>query len=146
MELLRVRTGNHQVVVSPIGDLQWSGKTGPTAKDHAKRHIDRMMNINAWFFGLGDYIDFLSPSNRQRLQSAALYDTAEAVIEEKVHELVQEVFDEILKPTKGRWLGLLEGHHFAEFGGTTSDILLSELLDAPFLGTSAYVRLEPAGV
>lgn len=146
MELIKVKTGKQQVVIAPLGDLQWSGRKGPTAYDHARRHIDRALKLNAWFVGMGDYIDFLSPSNRQRLQSAALYDTAEAVIEEKVNELVQEVYDRILAPTKGRWLGLLEGHHFAEMGGYTSDTLLADLLDARFLGTSAYIRLEPSGV
>lgn len=146
MELTKVNTRTHRVVVAPIGDIQWSGKKGPTAMDHVKRHIDMAMNLDAWFVGMGDYIDFLSPSNRQRLQAAALYDTADAVIEEKVYELVQEVFDNVLKPTKGRWLGILEGHHFAEMAGTTSDVVLADLLDARFLGTSAYIRLMPSDV
>jgi hypothetical protein len=50
-----------------------------------------------------------------------------------------------LKPTKGRWLGLLEGHHFYEGSGSTSDQWLAEMLDAPHLGTSCYVRLKPSG-
>jgi hypothetical protein len=68
------------------------------------------------------------------------------VIEEKAQELVEEVYEKMLKPTKGRWLGLLEGHHFLEMAGSTSDIYLASLLDANFLGTSAFVRLEPSGV
>jgi hypothetical protein len=116
--------------------------------EHVKRHIERVMKRDAdtWFIGMGDYIDFLSPSNRNRLRGAALYDTADAVVEEKAHELVEEVYEKLLKPTKGRWLGLLEGHHFYECGGSTSDMWLCEMLDAPFLGTSCFVKLQPSGV
>jgi hypothetical protein len=146
VELVRVNTGSQQVVVAPIGDIQWSGDGGPSAVDHVRRHIDRALSLNAWFLGMGDYIDFMSPSNRQRLSSAALYDTATKVIVDKAQDLTQEVYDLLLKPTKGRWLGLLEGHHFFEADGSTSDMWLADMLDAGHLGTSAYIRLEPSGV
>jgi hypothetical protein len=146
MELVKINTKGHKVVVSPLGDIQWSGKRGPSALDHVKRHIDRALKLDAWFLGMGDYTDFLSPSNRQRLAAASLYDTAQDVIDEKAHELVEEVYNEVLQPTRGRWLGLLEGHHYYEGRGSTSDQWLAELLDARFLGTSAYIRLEPSGV
>ena len=83
-----------------------------------------------------------SPSNRQALRAAALYDNAQQVIDDAARHLVQEVYEKALKPSKGRWLGLLEGHHFTQFrDGTTSDQMLCQMLNAPFLGTSAYVRL-----
>ena len=146
MELVKVNTGEGPVVVAPLGDIQWSGSRGPSAADHVRRHIDQALKLDAWFIGMGDYIDFLSPSNRQRLTSAGLYDTADAVIDAKAHELVEEVFETMLKPTVGRWLGLLEGHHFFEFQGSTSDMELAVMLECPFLGTSAYVKLTPSGV
>jgi hypothetical protein len=146
VELIRCNVKRQQVVVAPIGDIQWSGKSGPTAQAHVKRHIERALELDAWFVGMGDYIDFLSPSNRQRLVSAGLYDTAEDVIDEKANELVEEVYEDLLRPTKGRWLGLLEGHHFYQGQGSTSDMWLADMLDAPFLGTSAYIRVDPAGV
>jgi hypothetical protein len=146
MELRKINVKSKHVVVAPLGDIQWSGATGPTAQEHVKRHIDACLKLDAWFLGMGDYIDFLSPSNRLRLASAALYDTADAVIEEKAHELTQEVYDTLLKPTKGRWLGLLEGHHFYEGQGSTSDMWLADMLDAECIGTSAYIHLLPAKV
>lgn len=146
MELIKVNTRHQRVVVAPMGDIQWSGRSGPTAQDHVRRHIEHCLKYDAWFIGMGDYIDFLSPSNRKRLTQADLYDTASEVITEKAHELVDEVYDTLLKPTTGRWLGMLEGHHFFQTQGETSDQWLAEKLKAPFLGTSAYVRLEPSGV
>ena len=146
MELITVKTKSHKVVIAPIGDIQWSGGDGPTALDHVKRHIERAMKLKAWFVGMGDYIDFMSPSNRMRLTSAALYDTAQQVVSDAGFRLCQEVYQDILKPTKGRWLGLLEGHHFYEVQGQTSDMWLAKALGCSFLGTSAYIRLEPSGV
>src|SRR5579885_3499035 len=146
MQLHTVATGKAQVVVAPIGDIQWTGTRGSTAIDSLRRHIAYAMKRHAWFVGLGDYIDFLSPSIRQRLVSAALYDTAHTVIDDQARALVEELYTTVLKPTRGRWLGLLEGHHFYESQGETSDMWRAEYLNAPFLGTSALIRLEPANV
>lgn len=145
MELVKVNIPWQQSKVfylSFLGDFQWAGKSGPTAKDTLRRHIDRCLELDAWYIGMGDYIDFLSPSNRQRLSSAALYDTATDVIDEKAMDLVQELFDQFLRPTKGRWIGLLEGHHFTQLkSGDTTDQRLAGMLGTRFLGTSAYINL-----
>ena len=126
-----------------LGDFQWAGrKSHGTALTKLKEAIAEGMERGAYFIGMGDYIDFLSPSNRQRLRAAALYDTAEDVIDQKSMELVHEIFDIALKPTVGRWLGLVEGHHFAQLKtGDTTDMRLCEMLKAPFLGTSGVIRL-----
>lgn len=146
MELLQfsVPKSLERLVIAPLGDFQWSGDNGPTAQGHLQRHIDQCLERNAFFVGTGDYIDFLSPSNRKRLASADLYDTAVAVIAEKARELNEQVFEKFLKPTVGRWLGIVEGHHFFEAGGETSDIWLADKLKTTFLGTSAFVRIPSA--
>jgi hypothetical protein len=135
-----------RITIAPLGDVQYSGPDGPTADGHLTRHIDRCLALDAWFIGMGDYIDFASPSNRARLRSANLYDTAQEVVEKAADNLVDEVFAKFLKPTVGRWLGLLEGHHFFEFGGRTSDTLLAEKLKTRQLGTSCFIHLKPCGV
>lgn len=130
------------LLIMPIGDIQWSGQRGDTTLEMLKRHIGWGMEHKAWFIGMGDYIDFLSPSNRQRLSAAALYDSAADVIDDKAMELTEEIYREALKPTKGRWLGMLEGHHFTQLkSGMTTDMRLCQMLDAKFLGTSAMIRL-----
>jgi len=148
MELVTVTIPKkvERIVVAPLGDIQWSGESGSTARDHLARHIDRCLALDAWFIGMGDYIDFMSPSNRARQKAAGLYDSAEEVLEDAAGSLVDEVFARFLKPTVGRWIGLLEGHHFYEFGGRTSDMLLAEKLGTRMLGTSAYIHLKPCGV
>jgi len=133
-----------KLTIAPIGDIQWSGEAGPTAQDHLKRHIEYCLEHDAFFLGTGDYIDFMSPSNRHRLQAAGLYDTARDAIWSKAIELTEEVFEKFLKPTKGRWMGLVEGHHFSQFEGEHTDEILAEKLGCKFLGTSAFVRVPSA--
>lgn len=135
---------SQKFVLAPLGDIQWSGDAGPTAQDTLKRHIDRCLEQDAFFFGVGDYVDFLSPSNRAKLMAAELYDTAQDVIAEKALELVEQVYEKFLKPTTGRWVGMVEGHHFFQGGGRTTDELLAEQLKTKFLGTSAFVRINNA--
>lgn len=126
----------------PVGDIQWAGDKAEVALGMLQRHIRWGVDHDAWFIGMGDYIDTLSPSNRSRLRGAELYDTAIKALDRDAQARVKELYNEALKPSKGRWLGLLEGHHFFQYRDqTTSDQELAKMLECPFLGTSAYVRL-----
>ena len=130
------------MVLMPVGDIQWFGDQREVALEKLKKHILWGVQQGAWFLGMGDYIDAFSPSNRQRLKSAGLYDNANRVVERAAVKLVDELYDQALKPSKGRWLGLLAGHHFAELrDGTTTDQYLARKLGTQFLGDCAYVRL-----
>lgn len=125
--------------VMALGDIQFGAEACDV--DRLRRHIEWGMQRGARFLGMGDMHDMLSPSNRQRLRGAALYDTAQQLIEEWYLAHL-EGLKRILEPTRGRWIGLHEGHHFLEFSdGSTTDTRLAEWLGAPFLGTSAITRL-----
>ena len=126
--------------IMPVGDFQL-GSPGTDIK-RLKSHIQYGLDIGAFFLGTGDYTDFLSPSNRRFLKNAGLYDTANEMIERWHREHLEEL-QEILKPTRGLWIGLHEGHHFFEYGdGSTSDTELCRFLEAPFLGTFSVTRLQ----
>lgn len=132
-----------EVLVMPIGDIQWAGDHKEVAIKMLKKHIAWGVEKGAYFLGMGDYIDTFSPSNRARLRSANLYDTAMKATDKMASDLVEELYEEALAPSRGRWLGMLEGHHFHEFrDGTTSDQKLTNMLQGNFLGTSAYVQLK----
>lgn len=142
MEGATYNAGASPVTIAPLGDIQWDGHADKVALRHLNAHLDECDRRDALYVGMGDYIDFASPSNRQKLRGAALYDSAKDVIDRAATVVTDEIA-EILSRTSNRWLGLLAGHHYYEFeDGTTSDTRLSETLGAPFLGDCAYVRLS----
>ena len=120
--------------VAPLGDIQWNGHPDEIALDDLKWHIEDAMEKHAWFIGMGDYIDMASPSGRQRVAAAGHYDNMLQGIDDRALELTLEVA-EILKPTVGRWAGLLTGHHYwKNQQGVTSDQRLCEILGATYPG------------
>lgn len=129
------------MLIMPVGDIQYDGPHGAADLDRLARFVKWGMERGAWFIGMGDFVDFLSPSNRERLRTAGLYDTATTVIDNAATQLEAELLA-VLQPTKGRWLGLLQGHHYFEHdAGFTSDTRFARDLDAPFLGDCAIIRL-----
>jgi len=138
-----VAKADEPIVVAPLGDIQWAGEEDAISYSRLEQHIETCCTLNASFLGMGDYIDFMSPSNRARLAAAALYDTAMDVIDSKALDLTLDLYQRLLRKTKGKWLGLLEGHHFTPLKtGDTTDMRLCQMLEAPFLGTSGYIRLR----
>lgn len=132
--------------IMPLGDIQWTGRDEDVAIDLLIERIEYGLAHNAMFIGMGDYIDFASPSNRAALAAASIYDNARQVMEDSAIKLVDHLYDNILYRTKGRWLGLLEGHHFYTLSdGLTTDWLLARKLGCPLLGTTAFIRCEVTG-
>jgi hypothetical protein len=124
----------------PIGDLH-VGSDGCNL-EALDRTIRKGVADGCWFIGMGDFLDFMSSSNRQRQMEAGLYDTARTIIDDAAYQLVEKV-KAVLKPSVGRWLGLLEGNHYWVFDdGVTSDQYLCQYLNAPFLGTCGSVQVR----
>lgn len=124
----------------PIGDIQFGMDTCDV--DLLKRNVERGMRADAYFIGMGDYVDVASPSNRAALRSVQLYDSTRAALDEAV-TAKEDQLAEILVPTAGRWLGLLSGHHYFDHDdGTTSDTRLAQRLDAIHLGDCSLTRVS----
>lgn len=131
------------IVLMPLGDIQWTGDSGDCATETLKERIDYGLSLGAYFIGMGDYIDYASPSNRRALEKADIYDTARKVHDRTARWLVRDLFDKFLKKTKNRWLWLLEGHHFSQLDtGITSDQYLCEMLNAMHGGTQCLGGLH----
>jgi hypothetical protein len=133
--------------ILPLGDIQWAGKghfsvsLGSLLRNIKRALAYEQQGHTVLFAGMGDYIDFASPSNRARLAAADLYDTAVDVIDAAALSLMREIYDEALEQTKGKWAFLLEGHHFTQLTtGATTDMELAKLLKAPFAGTSVVMK------
>lgn len=127
-------------IIMPVGDVQL-GAEG-CDEERFKRHVDWGMRHGAYFLGMGDYVDVASPSNRDVLRSARLYDSVHDKLAQAAEQDVVK-FTSIVAGSEHRWLGLLQGHHYYEFpDGTTTDTRLAQALGAPFLGDCAFVRLR----
>ena len=115
--------------IMPVGDFQFDGPGGVANIPKLRRHLEWGMAHDVWFIGMGDFIDFLSPSNRERLQAAVFYDTAKTVIDRAASSLEDKLL-ETIRFTRGRWLGVLQGHHYFEHSdGTTSDTRFAKALE-----------------
>lgn len=128
-------------------DPKVKGKERAADFDKFKRHIQWGLDHGAVFIGMGDYVDVMSPTNREKYKQAGFYDSVQDAMESKATEVEDELM-EVLEPTKGRWLGLLEGHHyFPHDDGTTTDTRLAQFLGTSYLGTCAMVQVkfEPEG-
>ena len=133
-------TPHQKMLLMPIGDVHAFSDDWPAQRfeDHIKWGVDR----GAWFLGMGEYLDFTSASQRLILED--LRDTQHAHLDRLIKGEVERLYT-LMAASKGRWLGMLEGHHYHQYlDGTTSDQHLCRLLDAPFLGTSTLlsVRLD----
>lgn len=131
-------------VIMPLGDIQIQPDRNAVDWSLLKQTIQWGVDHDAWWVGMGDYIDLESPSNRRALLKSGVYDSVVDALDAKAEELEEEL-KELLKPTIGKWLGLLEGHHYHPHqDGTTTDTRLAQYLKCPFLGTSAYVNVTVA--
>jgi len=96
-----------------------------------------------YFFGMGDYLDSTSTSERECLGD----------ISKKMHETFRndiaalqlakcEMFAKECSFMRGRIIGMLNGNHYFEFKtGINGDQKICELLDAQYLGVCSFVRL-----
>ena len=133
-------TPHQKMLLMPVGDIHAFSDGWPQQRfqDHIQWGVDR----GAYFLGMGEYLDFTSAT--QRTIMADLRESQRIHIDRMVRAEVERLA-KLIAPSKGQWLGLLEGHHYHQFvDGTTSDQYLCQLLKAPFLGTSTLmsVRLE----
>lgn len=130
----------NEITVMPVADLQMGAEGCDT--ETFKRTIDYGMKHSAYFVGLGDMVDVASPSNRAILRGNKLYDSVLDAMEDAANSAITKVVH-MLKDTKGRWLGMLEGDHYYQFDdGKTTDVILAQEMGCPFLGSCAFVRLK----
>lgn len=148
----KVKSATTPITICPLSDIQWAGDEEDIAYDLLVMHINNCLKYpTPLFLGCGDMVDFASPSNRERLAQANLYDTAKKVIANATKDLVDDLYRRLLKPTTGKWLGLTQGHHHheAKIGelkdGTSvmedSDVYLAKLLRAPWLDEMGVVKI-----
>ena len=97
---------------------------------------------NAWFIGLGDYLDATSTSERECLSGAhKLHETIKWDLEKLTDEKVKMMARE-LDFMKGRIVGFLNGNHYYDYqSGINSDQKLCDKLGCKYLGVSSFIRI-----
>ncbi len=97
-----------------------------------------------YFFGMGDYLDSTSTSERECLGhiSKAMHETFRNDI--AALQLAKcELFAKECAFMRGRIIGMLNGNHYFNFDhGSNGDQKICELLSAKYLGVCSFVRLS----
>lgn len=126
--------------------LVFFGDVHRDAPAHAKEKWQEFLRYartleNAWFVGMGDYVDSASTSERECLGRASLHESTRHDLAELARAKVALLAKE-LDFMRGRLIGLVGGNHYFAFeDGTTTDNRLCEKLGCKFLGVSSFVRL-----
>lgn len=143
--------GVDEAVILPISDIQLDpalpGRARAVDIERLKRTVQWGLDHGARFIGVGDYVDVASPSNREAIKHAKLYDNVSLALEKAAKESQDELHD-IFSRTRGQWLGVLSGHHYWDYeDGTNTDTKFASYLEAPYLGSSTLttVRFDAKG-
>jgi hypothetical protein len=156
LHTIHLKSATQRVTMCPLGDIQWTGDDGDIAYDHLEAHLENCLaQPGPLFVGMGDMIDFASPSMRAALEKNVTYDAAKKVIANASKALVDDLYLRLLKPTRGKWAGLTQGHHHHPVkvselkDGTAvledSDVYLAQRLGAPWLDEMGVIKLVVPG-
>lgn len=96
----------------------------------------------------GDLADSMSTSERAATRD--LHDFTLDRFDEWAARIAETLYEKALKPFKGDFLGLIEGHHYMVFQGNkypkyhgaTNTKYLADLLDCEYFGTCGYLTLD----
>lgn len=133
-------TVNEPIRILPVGDIHWGS---PMCDE------DRFLELMEWagkqknlyLLGMGDYMDLASTSERAILTDRKLHDSTTSQIESLYKRQTKKLADIMAKA--GKWIGVVEGNHFAQFqNGMTSTQLLADHLNCKYLGVSSFIRLS----
>lgn len=114
--------------------------------NHAKRKWQEFLEYarglkDAYFLGMGDYVDSASTSERQCLANSAFHESTLQQIEDLAEDKVKLLAKE-LSFMQGRLIGLINGNHYFSFpSGVNTDQKLAGLLRTKYLGVCSFIRI-----
>ncbi len=138
----------------PVGDIHFD--TDECDRPRFKRLVEWVQEKKKQgnlvrLVGLGDYLDFGSPSEQRKIVSADLHETTSKTLDKMMLAALAE-FVSVVKPIGSDFLGLLSGHHRHWFGtqvpgkdwkGRNTDEWLSRVLGIDYLGAGlTFFRLR----
>ena len=140
--------------IIPIGDVHSDspGHCRPTLNE-SLAHIRALHDAGEEYrvFGMGDYIDFCSDSERAKLArpgKGGLHESTNATHDKTADRAMQE-FCDLFAFTKGKWIGVIQGNHYWKFltgdaqeKGKTTDMVIAEQMGCKWLGWATYAILQ----
>jgi len=128
--------------IMPLGDIQ----LGPDMDtERISGYVKWGARIGARVIGMGDYVDFESPSGRQRtdIKRATAYDNEVRAIDRAAQLDIEDALA-LLEPLKGRFYGMIRGHHWCQFSGDkgNSVSMLAEALGTSNVGDCAMFEID----
>lgn len=116
MKIVDVSLDTEQVYIAPLGDIQYGNEA--FAGKHFSRAMERLVNYNAHVpvhvVGTGDYVDFMSPSNRDKYKASGLYTTSQRTVEYSAARLLVEDLRSQM-PDELTYDGIVHGHHWFHY-------------------------------
>lgn len=128
------------LTIQPFGDVHRDSPNCDVDKwKRFLRHCKEHHNRHTYYLGMGDLMDFASFSERKVLST--VHESTLAKMDDVAMRDLEKFADEI-SFMKGNLLGLHHGNHEWKFrDGRLATEVLCEMLDCPFLGYAAYIRL-----
>lgn len=112
------------------------------AEDKFRKFVKDASEIpNAYFIGMGDYLDFASFSGNKRINSGDLHETEEEWINSRIKKDCDE-FIKMIEPISSRIIGLIGGNHqFTMSNGRTTDQYICDKLNTKYLGWLSVIDI-----
>lgn len=165
MKIIPVDVNADTINIVALGDLQYGneGFSHTALSTFLEEVVEDAGHEPLSIIGTGDYIDAMSPSNRERYRASGLYSSVRRRIQSHtLQTLIEEVADQYLRPLLqyAQFAVLCRGHHWFtydwepdrdigeiadsmgfpdEFPPTTSDEHLARLLDTTLANHHALI-------
>lgn len=137
---IKFKSSTKPITLIPFGDIHYGNP------HHCEATFERFIEFcksveNPYYFGMGDYLEVASTSERKILNSGLHESTVS--IHDKWHTDLTLELAHRLNFMKGRIIGMLGGNHYYQFStGQTSDHILCDQLECRYLGVMSVTRLK----
>lgn len=136
---IKLKNNNDQLIIWFFGDVH---RDATCDVERWKKFIDRSGKEDAYYIGMGDYHDFMSTSEKKKVEAMGLHETTMQTFDDMVEKQNRDFCGEI-KHMRGRLLGLIEGnHHWQSGNGKSSTEDLADRMDTQYLGWLCHLSLR----
>lgn len=116
MRILEVPLTSDKVYLAPLGDIQFGSPQ--FSQRHWNRTVKRLKTYNehvpVHVIGMGDYVDFMSPSNRGKYRASGHYTSTQRVVDQYLtRRLMLDTIN--LFPDELAYDALVRGHHYFNY-------------------------------